>query len=429
MEQMLERCAGLDVHKKTVMACVLRPGKRSKAHKEFRRFGTMTRDILELADWLSQRGVVHVAMESTGVFWKPIYNILEGSFELMLCNARHIKQVPGRKTDVSDSEWIAQLLQHGLLQGSFVPPRPMRELRELTRHRATLTDEKTRVGNRIHKILEDSNIKLGSVASDVLGVSGRAIIRAIINGEDDPGTLAELSRRRLRGKIPELRTALQGHVTDHHRFMLESLMDHLTFLEGKIESLSARIETTMDSISQKPSPGEGEEFPPLPFRDAVQLLKDIPGVQQITAENVLAEIGTDMSQFPSSGNLASWSGICPGNDESAGKRRKGKTTKGNRWLRRALNQAAWAASHTRGTYFSTQYRRIASRRGKKRAIVAVAHSLLVTIYHMIRDQTIYADLGADHFDRLDPDRLTLYYLKRLKSLGHKVTLESESDVA
>jgi transposase len=406
MEPIHRCCAGLDVHKQTVVACVRRLDPCGHAHHEVRTFGTMTCHLLALADWLAGEGVSHVAMESTGVYWKPIFHLLEGRFELLLVNAQHIKQVPGRKTDVKDCEWIAQLLQHGLLRPSFLPPAPIRELRDLTRQRTQLVQELATVANRIHKVLEDANIKLASVATDVLGTSGRDMLEALIAGCTDPEKLADLARRRLRAKIPELRQAFQGRVTDHHRFLLRMHLDHVAHLEALIGRLSARIDEVL-----------------APFAEAADRLRTIPGISERAAETVLAEIGTDMGQFPSDGHLASWAGMCPGNDESAGKRRSGRTTKGNRWLKRILVQAAWAASHTKGTYLAAQYRRLARRRGAKRALVAVGHTLLVIIYHLLKRGTTYHELGPDFLDRLEPERLTRQLVRRLESLGHKVSLE------
>jgi transposase len=405
-------CAGLDVHKDTVVACLRRIEPGGKAHKEVRTFGTMTRDLLALSDWLAAAGVTHVAMESTGVYWKPIFNLLEGRFEVLLVNAQHVKQVPGRKTDVKDCEWIAQLLQHGLLRGSFIPPRPLRELRDLTRQRVQLLAERTAVANRIQKVLEDANIKLASVASDVLGVSGRAMLGALVRGEADPARLAELAKRRLRGKIPQLRSALHGQVTEHHRFLLGLLMDHLRHLEDWVERLSARIEEVMG-----------------PLAEQVRRLTTIPGVETRAAQNILAEIGPDMSPFPTAGHLASWAGVCPGNNQSAGKRRGGQTTRGNRWLRQAVVQSAWAASRSKGTYLSAHYRRLAARRGKKRAALALGHTLLVTIYHMLREGTDYSDLGPDYLDRLQSERLARSLVRRLEGLGHRVILEPREGAA
>ena len=418
MEILHESCAGLDVHKKQVTACV-RQLQGRRVHSEVRTFGTMTRDILQMSEWLASHGVTHVAMESTGVFWKPIYNLLEGTFELLLCNAKHIKQVPGRKTDVKDAEWIAQLLQCGLLKPSFVPPRHMRELRDLTRHRAQLVEEKTRIANRIHKTLEDANIKLGSVASDILGVSGRAMIQAIIAGQKDPVELAELARRQLRGKIPQLRLALEGGIREHHRYMLGRLYRHLLFLEDEIEELSSQIESRLAAHDAK----DQDRDEPLPFGLAVQMLSAFPGIDIRTAQNVLAEIGTDMTRFPDERHLASWAGVCPGNNESAGKRKNGKATKGNRWLRRALSQAAWGASRTKKSYFAAQFRRLSARRGKKRAIIAVAHSLLSAVYHVLARRCPYQDLGPDFFDKISPERTARYHVKRLRQLGYSVELQ------
>jgi len=326
MDTMHRCCAGLDVHKETVAACVRRIDSTGRVAKEVRTFGTTTGALRKLLDWLVSQGAEAAAMESTGVFWKPIWNILEGSVKVILVNARHIKNVPGRKTDVKDCDWIAQLLQHGLLRASFVPERPQRDLRDLTRQRSQLTAEQSRVSNRIHKTLEDANIKLGSVATDILGVSGREMIRALIAGQDDPNALAELARRRLRAKLPQLREALRGRLSDHHRFMLSQLMDHRDYLDRQIAAFDQRIEELMR-----------------PFQEATQRLMTMPGVGRLTAQNVLAEIGTDMSRFPTDQHLASWAAMCPGNRESAGKRQSGHTNHGNRWLRTALAQAAWAA--------------------------------------------------------------------------------------
>ena len=405
MDTMHRCCAGLDVHKETVAACVRRIDSTGRVAKEVRPFGTTTGALLKLLDWLVSQGAEAAAMESTGVFWKPIWNILEGSVKVILVNARHIKNVPGRKTDVKDCDWIAQLLQHGLLRASFVPERPQRDLRDLTRQRSQLTAEQSRVNNRIHKMLEDANIKLGSVATDILGVSGREMIRALIAGQDDPNALAELARRRLRAKLPQLREALRGRLSDHHRFMLSQLMDHRDYLDRQIAAFDQRIEELMR-----------------PFQEATQRLMTMPGVGRLTAQNVLAEIGTDMSRFPTDQHLASWAAMCPGNRESAGKRQSGHTNHGNRWLRTALAQAAWAASHSKNTYLSAQYRRLAGRRGKKRAIVAVGHTMLVMMYHMLKDGVDYQELGHDYLDKLQPQRLTHYLAKRLESLGHEVTL-------
>jgi len=406
-------CAGLDVHKDTVVVCVRRVDAKGKMRQQTRTFGAMTGQLLELADWLAQEGVTHAAMESTGVYWKPIWNVLEDQFHILLVNAQHIKQVPGRKTDVKDAEWIAQLLQHGLLRGSFVPAPPQRALRELTRQRRQLIQAKASVANRIQKVLEDANIKLGSVASDVLGVSGREMLRALIAGRDDPEALAELARRRLRAKIPELRLALHGRVTEHHRFLLRLLLEEVEQHEAWVARLTARIGEVLTS----------------PLAEAVGRLATIPGIDERAAENILAEIGVDMSRFPGAGHLASWAGMCSGNRESAGKRRSGRTTKGGRWLRATLVRVAWAASHTKGTYLQAQYRRLAGRRGKKRALVALAHTILGIIYHVLKGGATYRELGADYFDRLDSERLTRALVRRLEGLGHKVTLQPQEPAA
>jgi len=407
MEEVLVCCAGLDVHKASVEACVRRLESNGRLHQETRHWGTMTRDLLAMADWLAAEGVTNVAMESTGVFWKPIFNILESRFTTLLVNARHLKQVPGRKSDVRDCQWIAQLLQYGLLKGSFIPPRPQRELRDLTRHRTQLVEEKTSTANRIHKVLQDANIKLSSVATDVLGVSGRAILEALIRGEEDPVKLADFAQRKLRGKIPELERALEGHLTEHHRFMLQLLWKQLAQQEELIAELDRKIE---------------EQTRPLVAE--IDRLDAVPGVDRRVAQVVVAEVGADMKPFPTHENLASWAGMCPGNEESAGKRRRRRITPGNAWLKRTLVQAAWGATRTKNSYLASQYHRLAGRRGRKRALVAVGHSILVIFYHMLKAGTSYSDLGGDFFDRLEPKRLTRYYVMRLERLGHKVTLES-----
>jgi len=406
MDTFYPRCAGIDVHKGNVVVCVRCCERPGKVFEEVRTFSTMTCDLLALADWLAEHGVTDVAMESTGVYWKPVFNILEGGVHVILVNAEHIKQVPGRKTDVKDCQWIAPLLQHGLLKASFVPPAPIRELRDLTRQRTQLIQERSAAANRIQKVLEDANIKLASVASDVLGASGRDMLEALIAGEADPEKLADLARKRLREKIPALRLALQGRVTDHHRFLLRLHLDHVTHLEELIGRLGSHIEEAL-----------------APFAEAAERLQTIPGVSQRVAETLVAEVGPKMEQFPTAAHLASWAGMCSGNNESAGKRRSGRTVKGNRWLKRILVQAAWAASHTKGTYLQAQYRRLAKRRGCKRALVAVGHTLLVIAYHVLKRGTTYQELGADFLDRLEPARLTRQLVKRLEALGHKVTLE------
>lgn len=412
MEAIYQCCCGLDVHKRSIAACVRRLLENGNVHQETRTFGSMTRDLLELSDWLAAEGVTHVALEATGSYWKPVYNILEDRFKLVLVNARHIKHVPGRKTDVKDCQWLAQLLQAGLLQGSFIPERPQRELRDLTRHRSQLVAEKNRVANRIQKILEDANIKLASVASDILGASGRDMLRALVRGETDAEKMADLARRQLRSKLLQLRPALEGKVTEHHRFMLRELLDHLEYLESRIEEFSRRIE----EVSR-------------PFAPAIAKVATLPGFDQRSAQNVVAEIGADMDTFPSAQHLASWAGVCPGNNESAGKRKSGKTTKGNRWLRSALSQSAWSAARKKDSYFQAQYRRLAGRRGKKRAIVAVAHSLLTIIYHMLKNASDYRELGGDYLDKLNSQRLLPHLLKRINDMGYQVSLQEITQVA
>jgi transposase len=404
MDILYSCCAGLDVHKQKVVVCVpkLTGG---VVRQEVRTFRTETNALLDMADWLTEEGVTHIAMESTGVYWKPIWNLYEGIFELLLVNAEHIKAVPGRKTDVKDSQWIAELLQHGLLKPSFVPEKPVRQLRDLTRQRVQLIRQKTQGANRIQKTLEDANIKLASVASDVLGASGRAMLQAIIKGENDPIILADLARRKLRAKIPQLQEALSGEIQDHHRFLLGTLLEQVEFLEAQIDKLNARITAVL----------------PAPFAKAIQRLDTIPGIDLRAAENIIAEVGADMEPFASAGHLASWVGMCPGNNESAGKRRSGRTTKGNKWLRVVLVQCAWAASRSKGTHLRQLYGRLAGRRGKKRALVAVAHRLLLIIYNVLKKGQVYEEpVQAAPARQKDKERLKQRLLKRLEKLGVKV---------
>jgi transposase len=412
VDALYECVAGLDIHKTTIVVCI-RVNRSGKADELIRTFGTMTADLLDLLDWLTSRKVTHVAMESTGVLWKPVWNILEGGeWELLLVNAKELKQVPGRKSDVKDCQWIAHLQACGLLKSSFVPSRPQRDLRDLTRYRVQLQNEHTRCANRIHKVLQDANIKLSSVATDVLGVSGREILGALVAGCDDAERMAALARGRLRKKIPDLKRALTGHVTAHHQFMLEQLLDHLAHLEDQLARFDQRI---------------AEGLSPFVDEATMARLDAVPGVNRTTVENVVAEIGVDMSQFPSDDHLASWAGMCPGNEESAGKRKRRRTTPGNVWLKRALCQAGWAAGRTKDTYFGAQYRRLAGRRGRKRAQVAVGHSLLTIFYYLLKHpQMEYKDLGGDYFDRLDPKRLRRHLVKRLESLGYEVTLSERT---
>ncbi|GAC1530435.1 MAG: IS110 family transposase [Chloroflexota bacterium] len=406
MRVVYERCCGLDIHKKSVVACVLITHPDGSVQRQVHTFGTMTADLCALSDWLDERVVTHVAMESTGVFWQPVYNLLEEEQRtLILVNAQHIKNVPGRKTDIRDAEWLADLLRHGLLRSSFVPSSPMRALRELTRYRKTLVQERTAEINRLQKVLESANIKLASVVSDVLGVTGRHILDALVAGETDPDTLAALARGTLRGKIPDLKRAVVGRVHPHHAMLITRILAHLDFLEESI----AEVQSTVDEALS-------------PLAEAVTLLDTIPGVSTVSASIIIAEIGTDMSRFPSAKHLASWAGLCPGNKQSGGKRLSGKTTSGNPWLRAVLGEVAWVASRSRGTYLSALYQRIARRRGKYKALVAVAHSILVSVYGILRDKRPYNDLGVDYFDKRDTTRLQHHHVQRLEQLGYSVTL-------
>jgi transposase len=402
-------CCGLDVHKDSIVACIRQTHGQGHVDEQVGTFATTTAGILKLGDWLLEHQVPIAAMESTGVYWKPLWNLLEGRLELMLVNPLHIKQVPGRKTDVKDSQWIAQLLSCGLLSASFVPERPQRELRDLTRTRASLLADKARVSNRLQKQLEDANIKLGSVASDVLGASGRDMIRALIEGQMSPEAMAQLARFRMRSKIPQLVEALRGGVNEHHRFMLKMQLEQIEHLEQQVAKLDRRIEEVMSPLE----------------RQAVDQLDEIPGLDRRSAQNVIAEIGTDMNRFPTAGHLASWAGLCPGNNKSAGKRHGGRMTDGNRFLKGTLNQCAWAASRKKDSYFFAQHRRIASRRGLKRATLAVAHTQLCICWELLKHRQCYQDLGRDYFDRLNQDRLTQKMVKRLESLGYNVTLEKK----
>lgn len=408
MEVVYERCAGLDVHKKSVTACRVLPAAGGGWQKETRRFETMTDALLKLADWLRAGWVTAVAMESTGVYWKPVFNILESEFEVLLVNARHIKYVPGRKSDVSDAQWIAELLQHGLLKASYVPEAPQRDLRDLIRYRTSLIQERTREANRVQKVLEDANLKLASVATNVLGVSGRQMLEAIVAGVEDPEALAELAKGRLRAKIPQLERALEGRVRESHRLLLRLHLEHIDDLNSKIENLNEEIERLMVPFDQE---------------EQLRRLDEIPGVGRDVAQIILAELGADMSRFPSAAHAASWAGLAPGKNESAGKNRSGKITPGNLHLKSALVQAAHAAGRTKDNYPAAQFRRLAARRGKKRAAIAVAHSILVIAYHMLRDGTEYRELGGDYFDRRNQEQLQRSLVRRLEGLGLKVKLE------
>ncbi len=412
MQVVYERCSGLDVHKKTVSACVSVCEPDGSKRQQMRVFGTFTSDLLALADWLKEQGVTHVAMEATGVYWRPVWAVLEGQFEQMLVNPQHIKAVPGRKTDAKDCEWIADLLQHGLLKGSFVPPLPIQDLRDLTRYRAELRQSQNRVANRIQKFLEQANIKLSSVASNALGVSGRQMLEAIIAGQEDAAHLAKLARGKLKNKIPQLEQALKGRVRDHHRFLLAEYLDEWEALGERIARLEAEINKQIR-----------------PFEPAVALWQTIPGVNRVTACNLVAEVGVDMNQFPTAQHLASWSALCPGNHESAGKRKSGQTRDGNKWLRRSLCQAAWAVTRKKNCYLSAQFKRLAARRGVKRAVMAVAHTMLVIGYHMLKTGHGYRELGGDYLEQINKDQLQRYYVKRLQRLGLKVTIEPVPEAA
>lgn len=398
------RCAGLDVHKKTVVARRLTLDAEGKSLEQTRTFGTVTPQLLVLSDWLQAGEVTHVAMESTGEYWKPVYNILEGLFELTVANAAHVKNVPGRKTDANDAEWLAELHQHGLIKASFVPPPAQRDLRDLTRHRSNFIRERATVTNRIQKLLEGANIKLASVATDVLGVSGRTMLDGIAEGHTDPVLLAQLARGRMRAKIDELEEALQGRVKPHHRLILKLLLRQIDSLDRCIDELDAAIEGLC-----------------APFSETVAHLDTIPGVGRETAELIISEVGLDMSRFATAGHLAAWAGVAPGNHESGGKRLSGRTRQGNQALRQGLVTAAHAAAKTRGTYLSAQYHRLAGRRGKKRAIMAVAHSILVIAYHLISRNENYKELGANYFDQRRPESTAERLMTRLQALGYEVT--------
>jgi transposase len=407
MEVVYPRCCGLDIHKDVLVACRITPGERGRPTKEIASFGATTDEILRLGDWLAEAGCTQVAMESTGVYWKPIWNLLEGQVELLLVNAQHVKAVPGRKTDVQDSEWLADLLRHGLLKPSFVPDRAQRELRELTRYRASLVRERTAEVNRLQKTLEGANIKLGSVATDIMGKSGRQMLEQLVAGRSDPTALADLALGRLRAKIPALERALVGRFGAHQRFLVGQQLAHIDYLDEVLARVSAEIAERVR-----------------PFEDALARLDAIPGVGRPTAEVIVAELGTDMARFPTAAHAASWAALCPGQHESAGKRTSGKTRKGNRSLRVALIEAAHAAGHARGTYLGAQYHHLAPRRGKKKAAVAVAHTILVIAYHLLADDhATYTDLGPDFFDRRNQDALERRLIRRLEQLGNKVTVE------
>jgi len=407
MDQVIDCCAGLDVHNNTVAACVRVSGNGRRREQHVRTFGTTTAEFFGLHDWLAAHQVTHVAMESTGVYWKPVYDALEDTFTLVLVNPTHMRNVPGRKTDVQDCVWIAQLLECGLLRGSVVPPPAIRDLRDLTRYRKSLIQERTRAANRLHKVLQDAGVKLASVASDVLGVSGRAMLEALVQGTTDPDVLADLACGRLRAKLPALRTALAGRFRPHHAFLVGQLLSHLDYLEDASDTVSAKIAETLG-----------------PFTEAIARLDTIPGVNRRTAEVIVAEIWVNMQQFPSAAHLASWAGLCPGHHESAGKHLSGKTRKGSTWLRMALTEAALAAIRAKETALAVRYRRVMRHRGHKKAVSAVAHRLLEIAYHLLSRQVPYAELGAAYLDQRDREHATRRYVKQLERLGHRVILES-----
>jgi len=405
MQVVYERCCGIDVHKRQVVVCVLLTAPDGRVQRHIQTFSTMTADLLALDDWLRELGIEQIALESTGVYWRPVFNLLEEGRTIVLVNAQHMHTVPGRKTDVKDSEWIADLLRHGLLAPSFIPPKPIRELRELTRYRKTLVAERADLVNRVQKVLETANVKLAAVATDVLGKSGRAMLEAIVAGEADAATLAELARGRLRAKLPALRQALEGRVEAHHRFLLARLLEHIDFLEAALQTVQEEIDRRL-----------------APYTEAVERLQTIPGVGPQAAATIVAEIGLDMSRFPSAKHLTSWAGLCPGNKESGGKRLSGKTRKGDVWLRAVLLEVAWAIAHTKDNYLAALFRRLAQRRGLKRAALAIAHSVLGIIYYMLRDGTAYQDLGVAYFQQLDKVKIERHHVRRLEQLGYTVTL-------
>jgi transposase len=427
MRQVYKRCAGLDVHKKTVVACRVRITEQGDWEQEVRTFGTMTHELLQLVDWLLAWEVTHVALESTGEYWKPVYNLLEGNVTVLVVNAQHVKHVPGRKTDVQDAEWLAELLAHGLLKASFIPAKPQRDLRDLTRYRVTLVEERARVVNRVQKVLEHANIKLASVATDVLGVSGRRMLEALVADKTDAATMAELAKGRLRNKLALLQQALTGVVEAQHRFLIAQHLVHIDFLDEQITTVSDQIVQQIAAMPTLPptdaSGGTADALPPLTWQGAADILDTTPGVDQKAAYQILAEMGLNMGQFPTADHLAAWGGLAPGNRQSGGKRFAAHINDGNRQLRRIMVQCAWAAVRTKDTYLGSLYHRLAARRGKKRAIVAVAHSMLVSFYHMLSKRQPYQDLGGDYFDQRSKGVKVDWLLKQLGKLGYTAQLE------
>ena len=406
MELLIARCAGLDVHQATVVATVRVPDEQGGRRSVTETFGTMTADLFALREWLQAYGVTHIALESTGVYWKPVYYVLEGAFTLLLINMQELKRAPGRKTDVKDSEWLAQLLECGLLKASFVPPPPIRELRDLTRYRVQQVRDRAQEVNRLCKVLEDAGLKLTRVVTDVMGVSGRAMLRALVEGTTDPAVLADLARGVLRKKLPELRRALQGRFRRHHAFLIEQIFAKIDFLDETLDRLTTEIEGRLG-----------------PFEPMLTALDTIPGVDRIGAISIVAETGGDMSRFPSAGHLCSWGAMCPGQNESAGKRRSGKTRKGNRYLRRTLIQAALGATRKNGSALQARYYRVKRHRGHKKAVVAVGHQILEIAYYVMHDGVSYDELGADYFDRRHAERAVRRHVRQLEALGFHVTIE------
>ena len=405
MEAIVERCCGLDVHQATVVACLLIGKPHEKPRKEVRTFPTVMRDLVALRDWLQANGCTHVGMESTGVYWMPVFAVLEGDFELIVGNARHIKNVPGRKTDVKDAEWIADLVRHGLIRKSFVPPKPLRQLRDLLRYRTKLVQSRSSERNRLLKLLETANIKLSSVVSDVFGVSGMAMLEALLEGSADAPSMARLARGRMRKKLPDLELALEGRIERHHRFLLRMQLERLKQAEQQISLLDAEIDAGLE-----------------PYAKEYRLLRTIPGIDRVAAAVIISEIGTDMSAFSSPHHLAAWVGVCPGSNESAGKRRRARTRKGNAHLRAHLVQAATSAARKRGTYYKNKYWRLKARCGPKRAQVAIAHKLIVACYHMLRNGAPFHDLGEAYLDATARRRTEKQLTRRLEALGYRVTL-------